>query len=65
VETPENFGLTPEIFLARGDIRLHKTREKGHLKRSISVEKIRGSEHDVKVYPFKIRKGEGVVVLGK
>lgn len=64
VETPEDYGLTPEIFLARGEIRLHKVREKGRLKRSISVEKIRGSEHDVKVYPFEIRKGEGVVVHG-
>ena len=64
VETPEDYGLTPEIFLARGEIRLHKVREKGRLKRSISGEKLRGSTHDVKLYPFEIRKGEGIVVLG-
>jgi KaiC/GvpD/RAD55 family RecA-like ATPase len=65
VETPEDYGLTPETFLARGEIKMHKTRENGRIKRSISVEKLRGSEHDVKLYPFKIRKGEGVVVVGK
>lgn len=65
VETPENYGLTPEIFLARGEIRLNKTWEKGQIKRWISVEKIRGSEHEEKVYPIEIRKGEGVVVLDK
>lgn len=63
VETPENYGLTPEMFLARGEIRLHKHRENGHIKRMISIEKFRGSEHDEKVYPIEIRKGEGVVVL--
>lgn len=63
VETPEDYGLTPEVFLARGEIRLQKNREKGRMKRLISVEKIRGSEHDVKAYPFEIKKGEGVVVL--
>ena len=63
VETPEDFGLTPEMFLARGEIRLHKIRENNQIKRMISVEKYRGSDHDEKTYPIKIKFGEGVVVL--
>ncbi len=64
VETPENYSLIPEIFLARGEIRLHKEREKGRIRRSISIEKYRGSGHDENIYPIEIRKGEGVVLLG-
>jgi circadian clock protein KaiC len=63
VETPEDFTLVPEMFLARGEIRLHKFREKGPIKRLISIEKYRGSEHDENSYPIEIRKKEGVVVL--
>jgi KaiC/GvpD/RAD55 family RecA-like ATPase len=63
VETPENFNLVPEMFLARGEIRLQKFRKKGPIKRLISIEKYRGSEHDEKAYPMEIRKREGVVVL--
>jgi KaiC/GvpD/RAD55 family RecA-like ATPase len=65
METPENYNLIPEIFLARGEIRLHKKREEGRIKRSISIEKYRGSGHDENVYSIEIRKGEGVVVLGE
>lgn len=64
VETPENYALMPEMLLARGEIRMHKFREKGCLKRQISIEKYRGSGYDENVYPIAIRKGEGVVVLG-
>ncbi|MEE9151118.1 MAG: ATPase domain-containing protein [Thermoplasmata archaeon] len=63
VETPENYGLTPEMFLARGEIRLYKIRENNRIKRMVSIEKFRGSEHDERVYLIEIRKGEGVVVL--
>lgn len=63
VETPENYGLETEMFLARGEIRLHKLRENWKIKRLISIEKYRGSEHDEKVYPLEIKNGEGVVVL--
>jgi KaiC/GvpD/RAD55 family RecA-like ATPase len=63
VETPESFDLTPEMFLARGEIRLHKIRENNRIIRMISVEKYRGSEHDEKMYPFEIKRGEGVVVI--
>ncbi len=63
VETPEEYGLTPEVFLARGEIKLHKRREKGQLKRGISVEKLRGSPHDERVHLMRIRKGDGLVVL--
>jgi KaiC/GvpD/RAD55 family RecA-like ATPase len=51
------------MFLARGEIRLQKFREKGPLKRLISIEKYRGSEHDESSYPIEIRKKEGIVVL--
>jgi KaiC/GvpD/RAD55 family RecA-like ATPase len=63
VETPENYGLIPEMFLARGEVRLYKYREEGPIKRMISIEKFRGSQHDEKIYPIEIRKGEGIVVL--
>jgi KaiC/GvpD/RAD55 family RecA-like ATPase len=63
VETPEDYTLAPEMFLARGEIRLHKFRDTGPIKRMISIEKFRGSEHDERSYPIEIRKGEGVVVL--
>ncbi|UCE72940.1 MAG: ATP-binding protein [Methanomassiliicoccales archaeon] len=64
VETPENYVLSPEMFLARGEIRLHKFRENSRIMRMISVEKFRGSEHDERAYPMEIKKGEGVVVHG-
>lgn len=63
VETPEIYTITPEMFLARGEIRLHKQWENGCIKRQISIEKYRGSEYDENVYPMDIKKGEGVVVL--
>ena len=63
VATPENYELSTEIFLARGEIRLHKIREAGRIKRLISVEKYRGSKHDENMHSMEIRKGEGVVVL--
>lgn len=63
VETPEVYGLTPEIFLARGEIMLHKFRENNRIKRAISVEKFRGSGHEEKTYQIEIKQGKGVVVL--
>ncbi len=62
-ETPQNYALTPEMFLARGEIRLHKFREKGRIKRQISIEKFRGSRYDESTYPLSIVKGKGVVVM--
>jgi KaiC/GvpD/RAD55 family RecA-like ATPase len=64
VETPEKYNHIPEMFLARGEIRLHKDWVDGALRRQISIEKNRGSEYDEKVYPMEIEKDEGVVVLG-
>jgi KaiC/GvpD/RAD55 family RecA-like ATPase len=63
VETPEIYELLPEIFLARGEIKLGKVREKGRIKRTISVEKLRGSEHNEKIHTMEIRRGQGVVVV--
>jgi KaiC/GvpD/RAD55 family RecA-like ATPase len=63
VETPESYSLTPEMFLARGEIRLHRFRKNDRIKRMISIEKFRGSEYDEKVYPMDIMKGKGLVVL--
>jgi KaiC/GvpD/RAD55 family RecA-like ATPase len=62
VETPENYTLVPEMLLARGEIRLHRFRENLQMKRMISIEKFRGSEHDEKAYYIDIKKGEGIVV---
>ena len=63
VETPEVYSFTPEIFLARGEIRLHRVRESNRIKRAISIEKFRGSSHDERTFQMEIKKGKGVVVL--
>ncbi len=61
VELPEEGEAPPESFLARGEIRLHKLRDEGGIKRFISIEKYKGSSHDEFVYPFEIHSS-GIVV---
>lgn len=61
VETPELTPLNPEIFLARGEIRLHKWWEKGILKRGVSIEIYRGSRHDEALRQLSITN-EGIDV---
>jgi KaiC/GvpD/RAD55 family RecA-like ATPase len=58
-EAPTN--IPPEVFLARGEIRLHKWRVHGELKRGISIELFRGSRHEESISPMEIGK-KGIVV---
>jgi KaiC/GvpD/RAD55 family RecA-like ATPase len=52
VETPEDGKIEFENMLARGEIRLQKVREGDILKRTISIEKFKGSTHDSYVHPM-------------
>ncbi len=54
LELPESGETPPEAFLARGEIRLHRLRDDGGIKRFISIEKYKGSSHDDFVYPMEI-----------
>jgi circadian clock protein KaiC len=54
VEVPESGKRGFENLLSRGEIRLHKYREGGRLKRAISIEKYRGTAHDEYVNPMEI-----------
>jgi KaiC/GvpD/RAD55 family RecA-like ATPase len=52
-----------ETYLARGVIRLHKLEStKGRIVRAISVEKMRGTPHDIDIRPIDIKKDTGIVV---
>ena len=46
--------LDTEVFLSRGEIRLHKLKEGSGLKRGISIEKLSGSDFDEHIRPMKI-----------
>jgi KaiC/GvpD/RAD55 family RecA-like ATPase len=65
VETPEIYRFSPEIFLARGEIRLHKLRDEGGINRFVSIEKYRGSDHEYGIYPMRIESRKGIVVENK
>jgi KaiC/GvpD/RAD55 family RecA-like ATPase len=54
LETPEDGRIEFENMLARGEIRLQKVREGAALKRTISIEKFKGSSHDSYVHPMTI-----------
>jgi|GEM_PF-112477 len=62
VEMPFEYQFEPELFLARGEIRLLKWRDKnGELKRGIMIEKYKGSSHDIHIRPMEITP-DGIVV---
>jgi KaiC/GvpD/RAD55 family RecA-like ATPase len=63
VETPSVITLSPEMFLARGEFRLHMWREKGELKRGITIEIYKGSKHDESMQPLEITSSG--IVIGK
>ncbi|MGC8913369.1 MAG: RAD55 family ATPase [Thermoplasmata archaeon] len=65
VEMPLEYQFEPELFLARGEIRLLKWRDKdGELKRGVLIEKYKGSSHDVHIRPMEITP-EGIVVYSE
>lgn len=53
-QTPRPEHLDTEVFLARGEIRLHKSKNQGVIERGISIEKLRGSNFDGYIRPMKI-----------
>ena len=46
--------LDTDIMLARGEIRLHKWRELDDIRRAVMLEKMRGTDHDMHMRPFRI-----------
>ncbi|HEY6238611.1 MAG TPA: ATPase domain-containing protein, partial [Thermoplasmata archaeon] len=61
VEAPLEDAETPERLLARGEVRLFRWEHDGQTVRAIGVEKFRGSEHDVRLHPYRIAP-DGLVV---
>jgi KaiC/GvpD/RAD55 family RecA-like ATPase len=53
-QVPEPENLNTEVFLARGEIRLHKLKEDNRINRGISIEKFRGSDFDEYIRPVRI-----------
>lgn len=53
-KVPDSERLDTEVFLARGEIRLHKSKDQGIMKRGISIEKLRGSNFDECIRPMRI-----------
>jgi KaiC/GvpD/RAD55 family RecA-like ATPase len=53
--------LDTELLLARGEIYLHKWRESDDVVRAVSLEKMRGTDHDLHMRPLKIT-GNGITV---
>jgi len=60
-DLPDPTTLEPEIFLARGEVRLHKTMVRSRMERSLTIERLRGSSHDTVPRPFMITD-HGIVV---
>jgi KaiC/GvpD/RAD55 family RecA-like ATPase len=60
-DVTNGYELGAEDMLARGDIRLHRWREVNILKRGISIERYRGSDHDLTLRPMEITNN-GIVV---
>jgi len=53
-DLPDPTVLEPEIFLCRGEIRLHKRLVGSKTERCVTVEKLRGSDHDLMPRPMNI-----------
>jgi len=53
-DLPDPTVLEPEIFLCRGEIRLHKRMVGSRTERCITIEKLRGSDHDLMPRPLTI-----------
>jgi KaiC/GvpD/RAD55 family RecA-like ATPase len=63
-DLPDPTVLEPEIFLCRGEIRLHKRMVGSHTERCVTVEKFRGSDHDLLPRPVSI-SDSGISVEAK
>ncbi len=53
-EPPPATELEPEVFISRGEIRLHKRILASRIERFVTVEKLRGSSHDTMPRPMVI-----------
>lgn len=60
-DLPDPTSVEPEIFVSRGEIRLHRIMTGTRIERCITIEKLRGSAHDTVPRPLSITK-EGVKV---
>ncbi|UCF09075.1 MAG: hypothetical protein JSW28_05170 [Thermoplasmata archaeon] len=61
-DLPEPDAIDTEVFLARGEIRLHKVKKDDSVMRGISIEKMRGSAFDDIIRPMKIASS-GIEVM--
>jgi KaiC/GvpD/RAD55 family RecA-like ATPase len=64
-DLPDPAQLEPEIFLCRGEIRLHKRMVSSKIDRYVTIEKFRGSAHDTLPRPMAISDKGIVVEAGK
>ncbi len=53
-DLPDPTRLEPEIFICRGEIRLHKRMVASRMDRCVTIEKFRGSAHDTLPRPMSI-----------
>jgi KaiC/GvpD/RAD55 family RecA-like ATPase len=60
-DLPDMAELEPEIFVCRGEIRLHKRMISNRIDRCVTIEKLRGSAHDTVPRPMTISE-KGVSV---
>jgi KaiC/GvpD/RAD55 family RecA-like ATPase len=60
-EYPSPTRIDPEFLVSRGEIRLHKEIIKGTVVRGISIERFRGSKHDIWIRPMEFTK-EGLKI---
>jgi len=63
-DLPDPTELEPEIFVCRGEIRLHKRMVSNRIDRCITIEKFRGSPHDTMPRPMTITEA-GITVEPK
>ena len=64
-DIPDPTSVEPEIFVSRGEVRLHRIMTGTRIERCVTIEKMRGSAHDTVPRPLTITK-EGIqVAAGK
>ncbi len=63
-DLPDPTALEPEIFLCRGEVRLHKRMVGNRTERCVTIEKFRGSDHDLMPRPVSI-SDSGISVEAK
>lgn len=64
VEAPLEDTESPERLLARGEVRLFRWEHDGLTVRAVGVEKFRGSEHDIRLHPYRITPRGIDITLG-